>query len=269
MPQVHSVLGIDLASRRWSDNGTAILRFSGGTTPAWESLQYGCLSWPGAEIDPVIMSERILSAVSDQGIRVVCLDGPQGWREPGAPQRKGVGRVCEYQTKCQGKTGEYGQAYPRTQKGWIHFCTQVFAHLRDSGRAVVANDVGLVADRSLDDGQFWILETFPTASWRQSGLTPLPAKSRVGRKPEQMLTFVESLRERFHLPNLIPWTGTHDDLQAIVTALPAVGLLQGPCRVSALGKPGWLVPEDTERPGHWVEGLIWVAQPHAADSAAP
>jgi hypothetical protein len=194
-------------------------------------------------------------------ISAVSLDGPQGWREPNAPDRKGVGRVCEYEARCQGKTGEYGKTYPQTQHGWIEFCTKVFSELVGGGMAVVAYDPNQRVDGSPSSGMFWLLECFPTHTWRSSQLATLPGKSRVGQNDALVAAYARSLQQRYVLPDLQPWTGTdtHDDLQAIVAALPAVGFLNGPCLAKPLGKAGWQVTSNGDVPAHWVEGLIWDA----------
>lgn len=257
-----NVLGIDLASRSWKDNGSAIIRFTTGEKAAWKSVECGCIYWQEQSKRPTAaeMAQVIEQTVVKHDLAAVSLDGPQGWRDPAAdPKRKGVGRVCEYEAKCQGKTGEYGKTYPQTQHGWIRFSIDVFEHLRKNGNAVIANDREQVAVEKLPDGKFWLLECFPTSTWKMSRLAALPGKYRVGKQHDLIAEYARSLQQRYELSGLAPWKGTHDDLQAIVAALPAVGLLQGPCQAVPGGIEGWNEIATENVPGHWVEGIIWDA----------
>jgi len=254
-----AVLGIDLASRSWQDNGSAIVGFSTGEQKTWNSVECGCITWPTEVLSASAMAKTIEQVVESRAIAAVSLDGPQGWREPDATVRKGVGRLCEYESRCQGKTGEYGKTYPQTQHNWIRFCIDVFGELIAGGKAQVANDPQQLTVEKLLDGKFWLLECFPTSTWRSSRLAPLPGKSRVGKKRELVAAYVRSLQQRYRLPNLDPWLGSHDDLQAIVAALPAAGLLGGPCLAIPKGKGSWQVKAKDATPEHWVEGVIWDA----------
>ncbi|MDB4634679.1 hypothetical protein OAG76_04660 [Rubripirellula sp.] len=248
------VLGIDLASRSWQDNGSAILSF---TADKWKSVECGCIKWPERQLSAAAMAEVIEGVVRERAVAAVSLDGPQGWREPNAGKRAGVGRVCEYEAQCQGKTGEYGKTYPQTQHGWIKFCIDIFAELVERRNARMAK---LAEDRrigSLEQGQYWLLECFPTSTWRASRLAELPGKSRVGNDRNLVAAYAKSLQQRYGLPQLDPWQGTHDDLQAIVAALPAAGVVGGPCLATPKGKASWSVDAVDTAPSHWVEGIIW------------
>lgn len=255
------VLGIDLASRKWQDNGSAIITFTTGNDAAWCAVECGCIQWPTHEhLSANAMADVIEKTVKRHGISAVSLDGPQGWRQPNAPARRGVGRVCEYNANCQGKTGEYGRTYPQTQHDWIKFCIDVFAELVNRGSAQIVNSNERV-DTDLAPGQYWLLECFPTSTWRESGLPQLPGKSRVGNDNGLIAEYWRMLQQRFGLPQLAAWTGTHDDLQAIVAALPAAGLMKGPCLAIPKGIPGWWATANELPPRHWVEGIIWDAKP--------
>lgn len=262
MTTVLQVLGIDMASRSWEDNGSAIVRFTTGADAQWNDVDYRCVKWPTSNrLSPESMAEVIQRTIEERQITAVSLDGPQGWREPNAPPRLGVGRDCEYHARCQGKTGEKGRSYPQTQHGWISFCIDLFAELMKRGRARIVNSVeGIDADQ-LEAGEYFLLECFPTSTWRESGLTPLPGKRRVGNNSALVEQYLKSLQRRFGLPVFSHWSGSHDDLQAIVAALPAVGLLKGPCVASSKGSPGKWYPNADTQDRWWVEGLIWDAKP--------
>ncbi|HEY0983598.1 hypothetical protein [Schlesneria sp.] len=257
MNETLRVLGIDLASRSWQDNGSAILGFTSGDAAAWQTVECGCIDWPDIQLSPKSMAQTIEKIVRERNIAAVSLDGPQGWREPLAGERRGVGRVCEYEARCQGKTGEYGRTYPQTQHGWIKFCIDVFAELVSLGNAHIANSAVDPGANTMEPGCYWLLECFPTSTWRASRLAVLPGKSRIGSNHNLIATYAKSLQERYGLPQLAPWNGTHDDLQAIVAALPAVGYLNGPCLAIPKGKAGGTV--GVGNTSHKIEGIIWDA----------
>ena len=257
------VLGVDLASKSWPDNGSAILSFECSPQPRWLSVEYGCIQWPNSDLTAIGMAEVIHSHVVEKKLDAVSLDGPQGWREPEPEVRSGVGRWCEYLAACQGKTGEYGKTYPRTYRNWIQFSLGVFETLIDRSDFQLANSPDSKILEPLDDHNCWLLECFPTSIWKTSGLTPLPGKAKVARNPQKILSHVRALQKCYDLPNLGDWQGTHDDLQAIVAALPAAGLLGGPCQAVPKGKSGWFVDAKVDIPRHWVEGIIWDSKPRS------
>ena len=98
-------------------------------------------------------------------------------------------------------------------------------------------------------GTYLLLESFPTSTWRTARLRPLPAKA----KTAATAPFAAALVRAFGLPEI--GAASHDDLQAVVAALPAAALLGGPTQAVPRGEPGRLVD------GYWVEGLIWDAVP--------
>lgn len=212
------VLGVDLASRSWSDNGSAVLTFQSSPQPQWLSLEYGCIRWPASAVTATAMAEVIHSYVTEKRLDAVSLDGPQGWREPNAGSRPGVGRWCEYLCKCQGKMGEYGKIYPRSYGTWIQFCLDVFETLPEKGDARLVNDADVKTLELLNGRGYWLLECFPTSIWKTSGLKPLPGKKKLAGNPHEVFSYVRDLKQSYNLPNLEDWKGTHDDLQAVVAA---------------------------------------------------
>ena len=262
-------IGIDLASGRWEDNGSASIQF---TADGWVKCGVGVIPWPGGSLTPAALADTIDNYARQTGAAVVCLDGPQGWRTTGitSDDRPGVGRWCEYEVNAQGKTGEYGHTYPRTQAGWIRFCIAVFDELLAKAGVVLVNDADATRLDRLVNG-YWLLEVFPTSIWRSSGLPPLPGKARttLGR----MDVARGYLTARYGMPNgILPERGSHDDLQALVAALPGVGLLGGPAVAEANGFPAAEQSARGDVPVHRVEGLIWDARPRhpgpAPDKAA-
>ena len=268
MTETIRVLGIDLACRAWRDNGSAVLEFRPGENPAWVAVTPGAIQWPQAPtaLTAQAMAAHILQFVTENKIRAISLDGPQGWRDPvrGPANRRGVGRWCEYLARCQGKVGQYGRTYPRTQRGWFTFCIDVFAILRRH------EGIALAEFPNANQKSWWaptpeqtvlLLECFPTSTWRTSGLAPLPGKRRVGNNNGMLECYANGLFQKFGLTPVAPWGGTHDDLQAVVAALPAAALLGGPCVPVPRGNPGRQVDTNSDVPTHWGEGLIWDACP--------
>jgi hypothetical protein len=252
------VLGVDLACRTWRDNGSALLEFG---PDGWQACQVNVIRWPDGPLTADVMADAIDKYARATGVAAVCLDGPQGWREPGIgpTDRDGCGRWCEYETRTQGKTGEYGTTYPRNQYGWISFCIDVFALLAAQGHVQLVNDPDTMRLPPPKSGEYVILEVFPTSIWRVSGLNPLPGKRRTSEV--QLRDYRCRLATRYGMPDGFISNGSHDDLQAVVAALAGVALLGGPAVPIPNGLPGRLVVASVAIPAHWVEGLIWDARP--------
>ena len=255
------VLGVDLASRRWIDVGTALLQVSPATGRCEVSSR--AIEWP----DDVELDEAFFAAVVDSfavanGVTIVSIDGPQGWRDPDAPAAQGVGRLCEQSAHTPGKTGVFGQTYPRNQVGWISFSITVFELLTSLGRVRLIDDPQLAALEPPAPGEYYVMECFPTVTWRSAGLTPLPGK---GKRPDTC-DFARRLGSRWPLSSSDRPIG-HDDLEAIVAALPAVALL-GCGQPIVHGTSSAIVPAHGEVPAHRVEGIIWDALPPASAGSA-
>jgi len=234
---VTPVLGIDLACRRWADIGTARLEPVAGTRARATSP---ALVFPKGDPDPRVLAGLIDAHCRKFGVGWVALDGPHAWRDP-ASTRPGAGRWCEKLARAQGKTGVAETALPRTQLRWTRFCIEVFDALLAMPGVWLAGD-------GPSGHAYGVLETFPTATWRALGLSPLPGKAaaRVGG--------VEAWRERLEQAAglSVPAGLGHDDLQAVVAALPAWALAGGGVRrAMALGDPARLAG------GKRAEGLIW------------
>lgn len=153
-------------------------------------------------------------------------------------------------------------AYPSTFLRWIRFSISVFAELLSRRDVVLVNDDA--SDIAPRPAGYWLMECFPTSTWRTSGLKALPGHRRA---PAQVVErFSRRLVAAYGLP-LSAVTDDHDDLQAVVSTLPAVGLLGGPARAYARGEPARSVDAVP------VEGIIWDAAPaggaKAVETARP
>jgi hypothetical protein len=248
-----AVLGVDLASRSWKDNGSALISFE-GRPPGWVEARTDVVRWPALPLSPQAMAQVLDAYALEHGVSALSIDGPQGWRDPGAGVRKGVGRWCEYQARTPGKTGELGRVYPQNYAGWVSFSISVFAHLLELGRVQLVNDPASARLEPLPAGQYWLLECFPSSTWRAAGLKPLPGHAKA--PPPVVAQHAAQLQARFGLP-MGALTDHHDHLQAVVAALPAAALLGGPCAPVARGVPAEVVA--TTAGEHRVEGIIWDA----------
>lgn len=237
-----TVLGIDVASASWSDVGAAALDFHDHRISA---IVPAPIAWPGTPLTPEALAFAIDNFARKNSVSAVALDGPQGWRDPDtALNLPGVGRRCEYLCRAQGKTGVYGRTYPGTQRNWIEFSIELFKQLLSLPGVILADREGVRAAEG-----YLVLECFPTSAWRSSGLRPLPGKSK---KPA-LGVYRDSLSDAYELPAFE--TDRHDDLQAVVAALSAVGAVGGPVLAVPQGVPSRVVA--TGR----VEGLIWDVTP--------
>lgn len=262
------VLGIDLACKSWADNGSALLSFVVGGEPDWRECRPGAVVWPAGPLSPEAMAQAVDEFATARGVSAVSIDGPQGWRSPEAGPRLGVGRWCEFQARTPGKTGEYGNTYPGNYAGWVRFSIEVFDQLVTLGRAVLVNETeaGAAPLPALEPGRYYLLECFPTSTWRSSGLGPLPGHRKA--PPDVVERYAATLVDRFGLPAGTS-TRHHDDLQAVVAALPAAALLGGPCGAVPRGQLGVRQLAFGDAPDHWVEGLIWDACPRGVAATAP
>lgn len=253
-----TVLGVDLASGRWRDNGTALIQF---TNNNWESCNANVIHWPNLGLTSTELASVIDRLAVKEKVFAVCIDGPQGWREPNPIPRNGVGRWCEWLTKTQGKTGRYGNSYPMNQLSWIRFSIDVFEHLISLGNAQLIDNENNDID-SLPDGKYHLIEVFPTATWKNSNLQPLPGKQRC-RDLNVIQMYKNQLALAYHMPkDFLPTIVGHDDLQAIVATLSAVGLCSELVESEAMGMPPLVLPANNLTPIHRCEGYIWIARPN-------
>jgi hypothetical protein len=245
------VLGIDVASSKWSSNGAATLEFD-DTANAFTRVASGVISWPALPLTASALANAIDEFAKREGVCAVSLDGPQGWRDPATPPgTPGVGRRCEYECRTQGKTGVYPRTFPGNQRTWIEFSIAVFDELLAKPGVVLA-DPSIVATSA---GSYVVLECFPTSAWRSSGLAPLPAK----QKNPDLATYMKSLAAKYRLPST-PAAATHDDVQALVAALTATGAAAGPADAYPRGVAASRIRHHNGGSLR-VEGYIWDVKP--------
>jgi hypothetical protein len=196
-----AVLSVDLARRSYKDLGFALLPSRKRQVKILSPSDLGLEGRP--ETGELALS---LANFSDQeGVSVLLLDGPQGWRHPKSPIEHM--RLCERVLNTPGKTGVLGTCKPRTYLAYIQFSIDLFRHLRvDHGWEL------LTQDWHDQPGTKWVVESFPSAAWTTLGLKKLPSKGKT--KSSQIRTWSRdlSLVTGLELPKKL----THDELQAAV-----------------------------------------------------
>lgn len=226
------LLSVDLASRKWRDNGIALMApvGEGAHVRLVSAEALGLRGTPEAEP----FAEALHSLAEREGVRLILLDGPQGWRA----ERSALVhlRVCEKETRCPGKTGLPGIVKPATWRRMAEFSIALFDALDARGWPRFSRAW---------NGERAAIESFPTHAWRMLGVTPIPGKSSAGDLTPWHTT-LSSLGVRG-----VPRSATHDDLQGVVAALAGVSLLRegiAGCDVRGL--------DPFQEGGFWREGVI-------------
>jgi hypothetical protein len=255
-----AVLSVDLAYRRWSDLGIAILSQNANEDGKPGSpITCELIDWDGNDLEephpgpvhPEILAGRLNHLANTRNIRVMLLDGPQAWKS----ESNGCAhaRLSERQLNCAAKTGLPGIVKPATYRTFAEFCIDLYDALCRRGWKRLATQVS-----PGDTPERVLVESYPHAAWRSLGLPALPSKRRA---------HVSDLAACFAaLKTLAPLTvnhpPNHDQLQAIVGGLPGLALeIQDPTRARFVGEP------PRREDGHWREGFIVLPLPprHASN----
>jgi hypothetical protein len=205
-------------------------------------------------LTPSALANAIDEFALEHCVAAVSLDGPQAWRDPDRADSF-VGRACERSARAPGRVGPAGTVRPGPMLGWVRFSIAVFDELLARPHTTLANEPDALGLGSLENG-YYVLECFPTSTWRASGLAPLPGAAR---RPDTR-QYLDNLSRAYGLPSADRAPG-HDDLQAIVAALPAAALLGGPARALPHGLPARALSGGRPARTGRVEGIIWDAQP--------
>ena len=260
------VLGVDLGLS-WGSTGTALLEFASNPEPRWLSCTTDVVRWPKLTISASAIADAIHQHALAHRIAAVSIDGPQGWRDPDRQDDGSIHcRLCEQRTRTPGKTGPFGIVLPATWTRWVTFSIEVFDALLKRPGVHLVGDATVARLNAPAAGEYYLTECFPTSTWRTTGLDPLPGHRKA--PPLIVEQYARELQKRFLLPGGAV-TDHHDHLQAVVSALPAVGLLGGPCEPIARGLPSRMYrrADAGGPPPHRVEGLIWDARAQTTGSA--
>lgn len=230
-----AVVSVDLAYKVYADIGAVVLQEDAARIRC-EPLQITGDSDP----DPVHLARFLHSYCVGVGIRVMLLDGPQGWKA----SNNGLihSRVCERELNTPAKTGLPGFVKPGSYRQYVEFSIAVFNALGELGWGHLSS-TGV----SPDQQSRIALESFPLSAWRALGIKPLPAKKRA-----KLPDLTERAFALTHLAGLeIFENPTHDQLQAIVAGL--AGLAFERDELDRLAIAG--IPPSVEG-AHWREGFI-------------
>jgi hypothetical protein len=235
------ILSVDLACKAYHDFGFCLLQESAGKVV---NIQYPSgqdIGLKGAP-EPSVFAHAVLRYCLDNGVSILMLDGPQGWKAPenGLPHQ----RICEKVWNTMAKTGTRGQVKPANFQPFISFSIDVFSALYQSGvvSLVTRPEIEVPASGVL------LIETYPHSAWRSLNIQPLSSKKKC--TPKQMAQNLKELERRFQLPEC--GTPTHDQLSALAAGLAGVAIAAGKASgYVASGAPPRLTPE-----GYLVEGYI-------------
>lgn len=230
-----AVLSVDLAYRSYRDIGAVVLQkdLDGIHCNVVEVALNG-------DPSPTGLAQFLDNYCVETGVRVMLLDGPQGWKA----KDNGLvhSRVCERELNTPAKTGLPGCVKPANYRAFVEFSIAVFDKLgelgweRLPGTGLVPNELGRYA-----------LESFPLSAWRSLGIKPLPAKARA--KLADLTEHASALR---HLARLDIFVNpTHDQLQAIVAGVAGLAFEHNDCEQLAIAGI-----EPSMEAGFWREGFI-------------
>jgi hypothetical protein len=196
-----NILSIDLASRRYTDNGVAYLAY-GSHEPQFPKVSDFGVSGKPLAADFAYGLNRFCEK---EGITVLLLDGPQGWKS----LKTGIEnmRLCERVLNTPAKTGPIGYVKPKTSLRYIAFSINLFHILRIDYKWHL-----FVEDWAKHKQKRWIVETFPSSAWETLGLQSLPSKRKI--TPRQLSKWRKdlSLVMEYKIPSKV----NHDELQAAV-----------------------------------------------------
>lgn len=233
------VLSVDIARRRYQENGIAFLPGGAKAVEFPQPADLGLMDPP----EPEPFGRALDRFCRERQVDALLLDGSQGWRQPGS-QIEHM-RLCERVLNTPGKTGVPGEAKPGNYLPYIQFSIDLYHHLMEAGWKL------LTADWHRQGPQRWLVETFPTSAWKTLGLDPLPGKARTKKADLQR-----------HRKALEQVTGldlqegiSHDQLQAAVVLPVGMAIVAGePERILLSGTDPYM-----GKHGNVMEG--WIANP--------
>jgi hypothetical protein len=227
-----AILSVDLAYKRYADMGAVVMEQDHNSIKC-ELLDVNVAGAPTREA----LAEWINRFCLRKGIRIVLLDGPQGWKG----KNNGLlhSRRCEKELNTPAKTGEPESVKPANYGPFVRFSIDVYEALAPLGWERLSRTDPRSEARPL------MIESFPLSAWRSLGIKHLPAKAK---KPS-LTWWTEVLQARFAIrPSGMP---THDQLQAMVSGLAGLAIERN--RWDACSVAG--VPPAVED-GYWREGYI-------------
>jgi len=179
-------------------------------------------------------------ACSKHQIRILLVDGPQGWKA--ADSKLVHSRRCERTLNTPAKTGLPGSVKPSAYSEFVKFSIRLFDELAVHGWERLPN----VGDALVPDRRY-VIESFPLSAWRTLGISPLPAKTK--SRTQDLETRFAALSSL--LPLHVSGPLNHDTLQAMVAGLAGIAVERNDWSATAAsGTP------PSFQDGHWREGFI-------------
>jgi len=233
------VLSIDLAYTTVQNLRICLLEEDQGVLSGYNFLRPSRLGLTDPPI-PAVFGEAVYRFCMDEDVRLLILDGPQGWKDPGSELVHC--RQCERILNAPAKTGIAGQVKPANYTRFVEFSIEVFAELVARGaRLACSPRIEPSTDRLL------VLESLPLSAWRKLKILPLPAKAKATAADCEKRFF--AVAKLFGLKSTL--RPSHDELQALIAGLGGVAILGGNINgYLAEGSPPF------QHKGSWVEGFI-------------
>jgi hypothetical protein len=244
------ILGIDLATRRYSDIGVALLHQSASAIHV--NFLHPAAAGLGGPPQVAMLAEWVADVARQHDVAIIAIDGPQAWKAP--DNGLDHARLCEQLLRTQAKTGLPGAVKPGPALRFVRFAIDFFDALAEAGWPRLADAATLPPHSPVT------VEVFPTAVWRALGLRPLPAKGK--SSVSDIGCWRRQVAERFSL--CFRTAPGHDELQALMAGLVALALASGQRdEVALYGAPPYFGG------GVWREGYIAnFVHPAARESAS-
>ena len=232
-----AILSVDLAYKRYADIGVVLLKQIDG------DICYDPIKLPSSDDpSPQKLAETLNEICSRNEIRLLMLDGPQGWKA----DDNGLihSRKCERELNTPAKTGRPFEVKPANYAPFVRFSVEVYDALGDLDWKRLPD-----LQSSSDTSHRWLIETFPLSAWNTLCINSLPSKRKC--RGANLNTYLDGLQRLFPLRQNQSQLLTHDEIQATVSGLAGLAIESRQwkdCRCS--GIPPRLVD------GHWREGFI-------------
>ena len=230
-----TVLSVDLAHKSYSDVGAVVLDQGQGGIHC-ELLPVSLNGTPS----PATLADHLDGFCRQRAIRLLLLDGPQGWKSKDNGLKHS--RLCERELNTPAKTGDPTSVKPANYGAFVRFSIALYDALETRGWERLSK-FGV----ALGPACRVLIESFPLSAWRSLGIAPLPAKRKA--RFEHLRNRLDALKELF--PLRLSAAPTHDQLQALVSGL--AGLAVGRDEWDACAVAG--VPPVVEEQ-YWREGFI-------------
>jgi hypothetical protein len=228
-----AILSIDLAYKSYDDIGAVVLE---------KSQRYISCETLDLRRDvaptPAKLAETLSEFCEQKKIRILLLDGPQGWKAKNNDLPHS--RHCEKELNTPAKTGEPFVVKPAPYGPFVRFSIAVYDALGLYGWERLSNIPPPTSTRLL-------IESFPKSAWEILGIPHLPAKRKM--RDVDMAAWIVALRRLFSLQ--LPPSLTHDQLQALVSGFAGLAIECGQWQAYTVAGAPPLIEQDL-----WREGFI-------------